>query len=106
MKKSIRLWLLALLVVVAAGLVGWWLRRGPSLGEEVPRGQLVYEKNCAVCHGVRGDGKGEAAHLLQPKPRNLRAGKFRLVSSENLQPTRADLFLTISNGMPGTAMPS
>jgi len=106
MKKSIRIWLFALLVVVAAGLVGWWLRRGPSLGEEVPRGQLVYEKNCAVCHGVRGDGKGEAAYLLQPKPRNLRAGKFRLVSSENLQPTRADLFLTISNGMPGTAMPS
>lgn len=69
-------------------------------------GQTLYEQNCAVCHGVLGDGKGEAAYLLQPKPRKFRAGKFRLVTSQNLQPTRDDVFRTITNGMPGTAMPS
>lgn len=90
--------------LVAAGVVGWWAWRSRS--PKATRAQILFEKHCAVCHGVIGDGQGEAAYLLQPKPRNFRAGKFRLVSSENLQPTREDLFRTISNGMPGTPMPS
>ncbi|MDA2913510.1 ethylbenzene dehydrogenase-related protein [Acidobacteriia bacterium AH_259_A11_L15] len=101
-------YLFAGMVVVAAVLLGsvvvWWIREGKR--PAAPRGQVVYEENCAVCHGLMGDGKSEAAYLFQPKPRNFRAGKFRLVSSENLQPTREDLFQTITNGMPGTAMPS
>jgi len=96
-----------IIVVVAGGAVGGWLLyRGRGTTSEVPRGQLLYERNCAVCHGLKGDGKGEAAYLLLPKPRNFRAGKFRLVTSQNLQPTREDVFRVITNGMPGTPMPS
>lgn len=104
MKSSQRAALFVIVVVVVGAVLGWqlWQRRGPAPS----RGQLLYEKNCTVCHGLNGDGQGEAAYLLQPKPRNFRAGKFRLVSSETLQPTREDLFQTISNGMPGTPMPS
>src|SRR3972149_11302366 len=94
--------LIAVLVVV--GLTAWWVWR--TRKPEAPRAQALYEKHCAVCHGVKGDGQGQAALVPQPKPRNFRAGKFRLVSSENLQPTREDLFQTISNGMPGTSMPA
>ena len=96
----------ALLIAVFAvvGLIGWWAWR--TREPEAPRAQVLYEKHCAVCHGVQGDGQGEAAYLVQPKPRNFRAGKYRLVSSDNLQPTQEDLFRTISNGMPGTPMPS
>jgi mono/diheme cytochrome c family protein len=94
--------LIAVLVVV--GLIGWWAWR--TRQPETPRAQVLYEKHCAVCHGLQGDGQGEATYLLQPKPRNFGAGKYRLVSSENLQPTHEDLFRTISNGMPGTPMPS
>lgn len=104
MKKG---WIAPLLVVVvllAGGLLGWWLWQ--SRTPAVPRAQQLYEKNCAVCHGSRGDGQGEAAYLLLPKPRNFRAGKFRLVSSQTLQPTQEDIFQVISEGMPGTAMPS
>lgn len=73
---------------------------------EKPPGQVLFERNCSVCHGLNGDGKGEAAYLLQPKPRNFRAGKFRLVTTQNLVPSREDVFRTLTNGMPGTPMPS
>ncbi|MFQ5724346.1 MAG: c-type cytochrome, partial [Terriglobia bacterium] len=106
MKKRLTAVLLALLVVLAGGLVAWWIWRGRTPPDETARARQLYQQHCAVCHGPQGDGKGEAAYLLQPKPRNFRAGKFRLVSSENLEPTREDVFQTISNGMPGTAMPS
>lgn len=104
MKKS---WWAVLVVfaVVVAGEAVWWIAKS-SRSASVSRGQVLYEKNCAVCHGVSGDGKGEAAYLLQPKPRKFRAGKFRLVTSQNLEPTRKDVFQTITNGMPGTPMPS
>lgn len=104
MKKNIYVGLALIVVLAAVGAIAWWAwkGRGPS---RLP-GQALYEKNCAVCHGLNGDGKGEAAYLLQPKPRNFRAGKFRLITSQNLQPTRDDIFRTITNGMPGTAMPS
>ncbi|MFQ5737723.1 MAG: ethylbenzene dehydrogenase-related protein [Acidobacteriota bacterium] len=106
MKKNFYVVLSIGAVLVGAGLIGWWIWPGREPAEEASRGQVVYEKNCAVCHGVNGDGKGEAAYLLLPNPRNFRAGKFRLVNSQNLQPTREDVFRTITNGMPGTAMPS
>lgn len=97
---------LSVVVLVAAGLIGRWIWQGQAPVREASRGQILYESYCAVCHGVNGDGKGEAAYLLLPKPRSFRAGKFRLVSSQGGQPTREDVFRTISNGMPGTAMPS
>ena len=90
--------------LILASVIGWWTWQ--SRGRAVSQGPLVFEKNCSICHGLNGDGKGQAAYLLQPKPRNFRAGKFRLVSSQNLQPTREDIFRTITEGMPGTAMPS
>jgi mono/diheme cytochrome c family protein len=105
MKRNLYLGLLLLAVVVAGAIVGWRLA-GQGAREKSARAKLLYQNNCAVCHGRNGDGKGEAAYLLQPKPRNFRAGKFRLVSSQNLQPIREDLFRTITNGMPGTPMPS
>lgn len=96
--------LVVLVVVIVGAWFGW--RAWQSRASAPSRGQQVYDQNCAVCHGSRGDGKGEAAYVLLPKPRNFRAGKFRLVSSQNLEPTRQDLFETITNGMAGTAMPS
>ena len=34
-------------------------------------GKVVYEANCASCHGPAGHGDGPAAKDLNPKPRNL-----------------------------------
>ncbi len=106
MKKNLRVVFILLAVVLASVLTGWWIRAGRQAAVEISRGQALYERHCAVCHGLKGDGKGEAAYLLQPKPRKFRAGNFRLVTSQNLQPTQDDVLRTITNGMPGTAMPS
>ncbi|MBI4516575.1 MAG: c-type cytochrome [Deltaproteobacteria bacterium] len=78
----------------------------PSSPELIKLGEQVYTKQCVACHGAKGDGEGEAAYLLYPKPRNFRTGRFRLVSTWEGMPTDEDLYLTISRGMPGSAMPS
>lgn len=68
-------------------------------------GKELFARHCAACHGERGDGKGIAAAFLFPKPRDLQAGKFRLVSTNNAVPTRDDLHAVLERGMPGSAMP-
>ena len=68
-------------------------------------GKYLFERNCLVCHGTRGDGKGEMAPTLQPKPRSFREGmfKFRTTPFGSL-PTEDDLRHTIKHGLTGTAM--
>jgi cytochrome c oxidase cbb3-type subunit I/II len=68
-------------------------------------GKDVFERNCVVCHGVRGDGKGELAPTLTPRPRSFREGmfKFRTTPLGKL-PTEDDLRHTIRTGLSGTAM--
>jgi mono/diheme cytochrome c family protein len=38
----------------------------------IEKGKEIYEKKCALCHGVKGDGKGPASSGLNPKPTNFR----------------------------------
>ncbi len=68
-------------------------------------GPRLYAQHCAPCHGERGDGKGIAAEILFPKPRDFRAGRFRLTSTRNSVPMREDLHAVLNRGMPGSAMP-
>jgi mono/diheme cytochrome c family protein len=72
----------------------------------VDLGKTTYAKECVACHGPLGDGEGEAAYLLYPRPRDFTRGEYRLVSTWDRIPTDEDLFRTISRGMPGSAMPS
>ncbi len=78
----------------------------PASPELLALGEQVYRRQCQPCHGTTGQGDGEAAYLLYPKPRDFRLGKFRVVSTWEGVPTDEDLFRTISRGMPGSAMPS
>jgi len=78
----------------------------PASSDVVALGRKTYEKECLACHGKDGDGEGEAAYLLYPRPRDFTSGEFRLVSTWDNVPTDEDLFRTISRGMPGSAMPS
>lgn len=68
-------------------------------------GRYVYERNCIICHGLRGDGKGELSETLIPKPRSFREGmfKFRTTPWDKL-PTDDNLRRTITGGLSGTAM--
>ena len=68
-------------------------------------GKAVYERKCAGCHGDKGDGKGPAAELLRPAPRDFTSGIYKIRSTANKIPTDKDIFDVITYGMPGTSMP-
>jgi DMSO reductase family type II enzyme heme b subunit len=68
-------------------------------------GKAVYEVKCAGCHGGKGDGKGPAAELLVPAPRDFTSGIYKIRTTANKTPTDQDIFRIITEGMPGTSMP-
>jgi mono/diheme cytochrome c family protein len=69
------------------------------------QGKYVYERNCIVCHGPRGDGNGEMSPTLSPKPRSFREGMFKFrTTPHGMLPTDDDLRRTITRGLSGTAM--
>lgn len=48
-------------------------RRNPvkADGASIARGKLVYQAQCASCHGAQGRGDGLAGKALSPKPADL-----------------------------------
>ena len=95
-----------LLMSGVVSLAFWILGQKPAF-PEVALGKGVYEERCAVCHGIEGKGDGPAQAFLYPKPRDLTAGKFKIRSTPSGSlPTDEDLLKTITNGIPGTSMPS
>src|SRR4029450_3119096 len=81
----------------------------PDVGTEGQResGKKLYLKNCAQCHGEKGDGEGYAATHLRPRPRNFTTGKFKVRTTPNgALPTHQDLINIIRRGMPYTSMPA
>ncbi|MBI4487881.1 MAG: c-type cytochrome [Deltaproteobacteria bacterium] len=69
------------------------------------RGKAVFEAQCALCHGLSGDGNGQEADRFFTRPADLRRGifKFRSTPTGSL-PTDQDLERTIRRGLPGSAM--
>ena len=63
-------------------------------------GQKIFSNNCAVCHGPKGEGDGPAGKGLNPPPRNLVEGKWK-VGGDSIA-----LFKTLQNGIPGGSMAS
>ena len=94
-------WLIFLLLAVFPATT----QGGNGSGLDRTLGKQVYERDCAVCHGVDGDGAGEAADRFAVKPRDFRAGvyKFRSTGTGKL-PTDIDLKRDVVDGLPGTAM--
>ncbi len=67
----------------------------------------LYQKHCIRCHGTSGDGRGPAARLLSPYPRDFRLGKFKFKTTpQGSKPTKEDLAKILRHGIPGTSMPS
>jgi len=80
---------------------------GPVWSDEEGGKHGLYRRHCAHCHGISGDGRGPTAGILNPYPRDYRAGVFKFKSTVTAaQPTDADLHKTIHDGIPGTAMPA
>lgn len=61
------------------------------------RGRALFAANCTSCHGAGGRGDGPLAPTLNPRPANL--GDAHMSAHRD-----PDLYLYISNGIPGSAM--
>jgi mono/diheme cytochrome c family protein len=84
-------WLFAAALVItplAAGAAG-----------DAAKGKVLYETNCATCHGPGGKGDGPVGAALQPPPRDFTVGDFKLDADKDGKPgSDADLMLVIQNG--------
>ena len=66
------------------------------LVNDLARGQQLFARHCAACHGPTGEGDGPGAAALLPAPSNLAAHDYSL----------ARLSDVLWNGVDGTAMPA
>ena len=55
--------------------VAKWEAEHPDLAVRHARGKALFDKNCASCHGADGQGNGDGAQFLQPRPRDFTLGK-------------------------------
>ncbi len=79
----------------------------PGIASDLEVGKNIYEKRCSHCHGIEGRGDGVAADRFKPRPANFARAKYKYASTEKDElPTDADLFKTVSKGLPGTGMPA
>jgi cytochrome c oxidase cbb3-type subunit 2 len=71
------------------------------------RGEVLYLRHCAGCHGEKADGNGVAAEFFpEHPPRNFVRGQYRFRSTPIPDPpTDDDLFETIRRGA-GPSMPA
>jgi mono/diheme cytochrome c family protein len=71
------------------------------------RGKALYKRYCIFCHGPRGDGRGESAPYLDPKPRDFTKAVFKCRSTPSGSlPLDSDLYDTITRGIHASGMPS
>ncbi len=69
-------------------------------------GAADYRRYCVGCHGELGDGNGENAVWIDPKPRNFQLGIFKCRSTPTgTLPTDEDLFNSIARGFDRSNMP-
>jgi mono/diheme cytochrome c family protein len=61
------------------------------------KGKAIYERQCGVCHGGQGKGDGPASKMMKPPAADLTGLKVK-------DKPDAELFQTIQNGRPPSAM--
>jgi mono/diheme cytochrome c family protein len=70
-------------------------------------GKQEYRRYCVGCHGPAGDGNGENAQWIDPKPRDFTIPVFKCRSTPTgTLPTDEDLYHSVSRGFVTTNMPS
>ena len=97
---------LAFIAVASAVGVAQEAHIGKLVGN-AKRGKALYVRYCVYCHGEYGDGRGESAPYLDPKPRDFTKAAFKCRSTPSGSlPLDSDLYDTISRGIHASGMPS
>ena len=77
-----------------------------NLHGQAKNGANDYRRYCVGCHGDLGDGNGENAPWVDPKPRDFQLGIFKCRSTPTgTLPTDKDLYDTIGRGLDRSNMP-
>jgi cytochrome c oxidase cbb3-type subunit 3 len=71
-----------------------------GLSAQERRGESIFQKNCAFCHGADGTGRNWIGSFLEPHPRDLTASAVMAT----MTPER--LAGVIRDGLPETSMPA
>ncbi len=70
---------------------------------QLATGSQVYRRLCNQCHGLTGNGQGNAGDWIHPFPRDFRLGKFK-IASKGSRPSPGELRRVLREGVPGTRM--
>lgn len=74
----------------------------PATPAALARGKRIFQDFCVNCHGLIGDGKGEAAKYVYPPPLNFTTLRRHLVQGKYIG---GIFYYQIMNGITGTGMP-
>ena len=98
---------LGLLLVAGATRIAAQETQVGTLHGNAAAGKQDYRRYCIGCHGPAGDGNGENAQWIEPKPRDFTAAVFKCRSTPTgTLPTDEDLFHSVSRGFVTSNMPS
>jgi mono/diheme cytochrome c family protein len=70
----------------------------PTSAASIAAGQLLYQKQCAGCHGDTAKGDGAMGEDLDPKPSNLADADWKHGSTDG------EIFTVIRDGVKSTGM--
>jgi mono/diheme cytochrome c family protein len=107
MKRKIKL--ISMIVLLTSGATVSFAQESHigSLEGHASSGKALYRRYCVGCHGPQGDGAGENAAWVDPKPRDFTVATFKCRSTPSgTLPTDQDLYDAITRGFVNTSMPS
>jgi mono/diheme cytochrome c family protein len=75
------------------------LPRAAQAAGDAAAGKVLFEQNCASCHGTSGKGDGPVGVALNPPPRDFTKAEFKFdTDKDGKAGTDADLANVIKNG--------
>ena len=93
MKRSLTVFFATLCPLVMLLPAGAGAEGDPAAGE------VIFNANCASCHGVSGKGDGPVGLALTPRPRDFTVGEFKFDADGSGAPGEdSDIILVVQNG--------
>ena len=106
MKAQMRLMVILAAAAVGPGVAPLGAQMMPQGAGDPHAGAVAYRRYCVGCHGPQGDGRGENAQWIEPKPRDFTEAMFKCRSTPTgTLPVDNDLFQAITRGFVTTNMP-